>query len=1175
MRTAMPPSEKIAFSIFHSTGAPLSKSFRLSPARKLIKETGGRLLRGKMQTIHAPDMQTIADYLDGLTAQDAVTWGVSKHNRAHILPERQVAQGVTVGNNGVPTIARTRKYFNYPAGPGVMMLDYDPPAGDTPLSIEELLTCLYKIWPALAEAPIIVRASASAYICHGNKTLRGAKGIRVLVAVQDATDIPRAGAVLNERAWLSGYGRIEISKAGSLLERTIVDATVWQPERLDFCGPASVYPPLAQHKPDTMTVRNSALLIDTAATVLALLAPEKRQRKAVITAAKAISAVAGAEIHTAWLEARVGAGLAKLPAETTPTERKKHARIFRETYEFAAQKGLLRSDYLLHLANGNTVTVADILDNPDQHDYARCADPLEPSYRNDGRVAFIRTCNPPFIYSNAHGGIRYSLLSSSPIIDEDEEITEINKPTTTELSATQSAYCTDSNEMTAWLDTIQPGDIAELHAPTGVGKSYFLRKYAIDLVQRGEGVLYLCDSLQSMYRTGGFIAAQAEDCLRVPVISYLARSEDYNRHADIIIGTFGVLGRKDESTGGFASLHEAVSDRYVIADEAQELYALKMRQSIPLCARYMLRSRGRGQDRWVIQRHCPQHSRKGTCDNCRIAFPRGDNRPGQGSAFDSRFSAEMLDVHQSAPDWLPAPVLELLDPNNYNHAISTTYIRKVEQNCVIPDILIGDQANNTFSAYLQSIAACLVNFQLRMQIPTSALPDNPEPHRFTNPLHPLTSKPGEAQTPVAPCNIPTITGVDLYPLLQLFPSRLTYQKAAIADGEEATTTKDYPGAKTIILATATPEKRLSETLEALASKHERVYKTYENNHPLPYSFDVTVLRTATTLSDKRLREIAQAVMETEVKALVVYKDKVSAKAGYNTINTGTCTRQRARLFYERDFSTAADQRSEEDWGVICTYPRAAITKGGDFPSICLIIINCQALLPTMALDSLAPGMSREEVNAALLADLQQVERQLDGRLFRSLLSRKPGETVPDPRKIVVVFHSLPDFAMELDVDRTLCHSYRTYSTWLSRSDTAKSAIDSIKRALQGAVPQNWEEIDKEKVARKFRNKGLRGMSRRQRAAVKPLRDKERTVRKETKAKTKAEKMSAAKLQHDKERADRAEKKLREKVEEVKTFLLTTGNERQAANHFHLHRLTKKDWKIFWKRVQGDNMPGRS
>jgi hypothetical protein len=1049
-----------------------------------------------------------------------------------------------------------------------MMLDYDPPAGEAPLSIEELLACLYKIWPALAEAPLIARASASSYICHGSKMLRGAKGIRVLVAVQDATDIPRAGAMLHDRAWLAGFGRIEISKAGSLLERTIVDATVWQPERLDFCGPASVYPPLSQHKPDTITMHNCALYIDTATTVLALTATEKRQRTAVITAAKAAAAPVGAKVHTAWLEARVKAGLAKLPAKTTQTERKKRACIIRKTYEFAAQKGVLQDDYLIYLADNKTITVADILNNPDQYDYERCADPLEPSYRADGRVAFIRTCDPPFIYSNAHGGIKYRLLPASPIIDKDKEITEINMPTTAERTAAQNAYSTAeiAAEITTWLDTIRPGDIGELHAPTGVGKSYYLRKYTIDLVQRGEGVLYLCDSLQSMYRTGGFIAAQAENCLRIPVISYLARSEDYNRHADIIIGTFGVLGRKDESTGGFASLHEAVAGRYVIIDEAQELYALKMRQSIPLCARYMLRSRGRGQGRWVIQRHCPQHNRKGTCDNCRIAFPRGDNRPGQGSAFDSRFSTEMLGAHQTTPEWLPAPVQDLFNPSNYDHAISTTYVRKIKQNCVMPGILVGDQSDNTFSAYLQSVVACLANYQLRVQIPTLGLPDNPKPHRFTDPLHPLTSKPDEAQTPVAPCNIPTITGVDLYPLLQLFPSRLTYKKTALVDSEETTTTKDYPGAKAIVLATATPEARLTETLEALASRHNRKYKIYESNHPLPYSFDVTVLRTPATLSDKRLREIAQVITEQEVKALIVYKDKVGAKAGYNTINTGACTRQRARLFYERDFTTAADQRSEEDWGVICTYPRAAITKGGDFPTICLIIINCQALLPTMALDSLAPGMTREEANDALLADLQQVERQLDGRLFRSLLPRKPRETVPDPRKIVVVFHALPDFAMGLDVDQSLCHSYRTYSTWLSQADTAKSAIDSIQRALRGDVPQNWEEIDKEKVVRKFRNKGLMGMSRRQRAAIKPLHDQER--------KTKVEKTRATEQARDKKRKTKAENKMREKVEKARAMLLEVDNDRLVAKALNLHRMTKKDQEIFWERVWSDPLQSK-
>lgn len=42
------------------------------------------------------------------------------------------------------------------------------------------------------------------------------------------------------------YGYFAISRAGTLLKRTIVDTAVWQPERLDFVGGAVCTPPLKQ-----------------------------------------------------------------------------------------------------------------------------------------------------------------------------------------------------------------------------------------------------------------------------------------------------------------------------------------------------------------------------------------------------------------------------------------------------------------------------------------------------------------------------------------------------------------------------------------------------------------------------------------------------------------------------------------------------------------------------------------------------------------------------------------------------------------------------------------------------------------------------------------------------------------------------------------------------------------
>jgi hypothetical protein len=44
--------------------------------------------------------------------------------------------------------------------------------------------------------------------------------------------------VLGARLKLNGYLSYKICKSGQLLERTLIDEAVYQPERLDFCGGA-------------------------------------------------------------------------------------------------------------------------------------------------------------------------------------------------------------------------------------------------------------------------------------------------------------------------------------------------------------------------------------------------------------------------------------------------------------------------------------------------------------------------------------------------------------------------------------------------------------------------------------------------------------------------------------------------------------------------------------------------------------------------------------------------------------------------------------------------------------------------------------------------------------------------------------------------------------------------
>ncbi|HSG58351.1 MAG TPA: hypothetical protein VLA06_02385, partial [Woeseiaceae bacterium] len=107
--------------------------------------------------------------------------------------------------------------------------------------------------------------SASSHI-HDRATgddLTGLRGQRLYMLVAEAGDIPRAGAALVDRLWAAGLGRIVASAAGSALERCPVDASVWQPERLDFAAGAVCGPGLAQRRGVPRLIPGGVEVVDT------------------------------------------------------------------------------------------------------------------------------------------------------------------------------------------------------------------------------------------------------------------------------------------------------------------------------------------------------------------------------------------------------------------------------------------------------------------------------------------------------------------------------------------------------------------------------------------------------------------------------------------------------------------------------------------------------------------------------------------------------------------------------------------------------------------------------------------------------------------------------------------------------------------------------------------------
>jgi hypothetical protein len=403
----------------------LSKSFELDRKGNLIKTPGGQLVEGQVQRVYCPDIKALATLMQELTPSQALLYGMSAHEKARVIMQSHLAK--VRKNGGLPVIARTREHFNWPEGPGILMFDYDPPEESSPLSAEGFRAAVYDICPALREAPHIVAASASSCIYNGDIPLRGASGWRMLVPVADAHDIARAGAAFFSRCWLKGTGYIAVSTAGTFLERGLVDPNVWQPERLDFCGGAFCFPPLAQKRPAPAVFNCDAEPLDTLAAIPSLSLQEEIEKKRIVDEAKRAAEPLANKKREAWEELRISEALKKIPRH----EREEARERIRETYHQAVKTQMLLADFELQPESGGTVTAGQILDDPQKWHNRRFADPLEPDYQHDRRIAVANlfAAGQPFVYSHAHGGRRFTLHRARQVITivKGERVAIVNK----------------------------------------------------------------------------------------------------------------------------------------------------------------------------------------------------------------------------------------------------------------------------------------------------------------------------------------------------------------------------------------------------------------------------------------------------------------------------------------------------------------------------------------------------------------------------------------------------------------------------------------------------------------------------------------------------------------------------------------------------------------------------
>lgn len=388
-----------------TTDRPLAKELSLDATGSLKKKARADMVEGLAQVTPVADLAALAVLLEALTpTTPAVAWGTPKGlppgRSVRIATRDDVASGKAPG-----AIPRDREHFEYRTGPAVMMLDIDQ--GD--LTADQVLERLFEAVPELEGAPMLWRPSSSAGVMHPDgRELTGLFRHRFYIAVTSGPDIPAAGSRLITRLWAAeqGSGRFawaQVSSAGQALMRSLLDAQVWQPERLDFAGPPILRDGLTRPDAGSRLLNAGADLFD-----LLLVTVSPAQERAARAAQQAARQTVAPQAHHArakWAKERAP----ELAVRAGITPAKAEGVLLRAVGE----KRVLTGEFMLRTRSGLLVSVADMLADPDQWDGTEVADPLDPD--DDLRVAFVRlkTGGRPFLWTNRHGGLRFELRPQS------------------------------------------------------------------------------------------------------------------------------------------------------------------------------------------------------------------------------------------------------------------------------------------------------------------------------------------------------------------------------------------------------------------------------------------------------------------------------------------------------------------------------------------------------------------------------------------------------------------------------------------------------------------------------------------------------------------------------------------------------------------------------------------
>ena len=359
----------------------ICKKLSLGSNGELIKDGNISLSRYLAEQQQSNNLHSFAQYLDSMAPNEIITLGS--------IADQYDGKYTSAKEEG--KFSRSKEYFKFKEGKaGPILIDCD----DSDLNPNELIELMEDIIPDLKQAGKVIRYSSGAGIFKGNEQKSSLNKYHLYLFLKDQTDIPRFGKVLFTRLWLAGYGHIMVGADGALHVRSLIDGSVFSPERVIYETPPSLSDGLERRVPDPVVVDGG--LLDSLS-IPDLTDEENRRYDELVAEKKREKRPESKKIGDKWADKKIKEHVAAGENEVDARKLVAGQRV-----------GFVSRDTLVHTVEG-MLSIGQLA----KMGYSGYfADPNEPEAGiSKAKLSYDPSGKLKGVYSFLHGGKLYRLLS--------------------------------------------------------------------------------------------------------------------------------------------------------------------------------------------------------------------------------------------------------------------------------------------------------------------------------------------------------------------------------------------------------------------------------------------------------------------------------------------------------------------------------------------------------------------------------------------------------------------------------------------------------------------------------------------------------------------------------------------------------------------------------------------